>query len=33
LVHVSTSVCYNRDLEKERKDLEKERERINARRL
>jgi hypothetical protein len=25
LVHVATSVCYNRDLEKEKKDLEKER--------
>jgi hypothetical protein len=25
LVHIATSVYYNRDLEKERKDLEKER--------
>jgi hypothetical protein len=24
LAHVATSVCYNRDLEKERKDLERE---------
>jgi hypothetical protein len=32
VVRVATSVCYNRDLEKERKDLEKEK-RINSRRL
>jgi hypothetical protein len=33
LVHVATSVYYNRDLEKEKKDLRGKRERINSRRL
>jgi hypothetical protein len=34
LVYIATSVYYNMDLEKEKKDLEREkRERINGRRL
>jgi hypothetical protein len=30
MVHVATSVYYNRDLEKEKKDLEKEKRRISG---
>jgi hypothetical protein len=33
LVHVATSVFYNRDLEKEMKDWKRKRERISGRRL
>jgi hypothetical protein len=32
-IHEATSIYYNRDLEKEKKDMEREKERTNGRRL